>query len=119
MDYIINPMWFYWIDVLDNLNIAFGIACMICVFSTVIPFVLCFMLDDRKEDEKQAKKILNKVYKISLVIFIISSIVTCLIPSQDTMYKMLIAHSATYENVESVYQTIEDSATKIIESLTE
>lgn len=117
MEPIINPIWFYLIDVVDNIN-------LICMIMLVIAFiavgiisicVLCdVMADIIGEDEKQAY---FKYIKISLKVIIPCIIITSFTPSSDTIYKMIIADNITPHNIEAVGDTIEGGIDYIFEKI--
>ena len=131
MDYIINPWWFYLISVVSKIN---GIA----VFLGMSSFVATVLLFIAKYD-----KILGKIglyfiedefgssytntpeqikgdrfaFKTVVGIFIISSIVAVVTPSQDTMNKMLIANTLTKQNISAGANFTQDQVSKIIDKI--
>ena len=117
MEPIINPLWFYLIDVVDNIN-------LICIIILVTAFIaLCYIsicaFSDMAgniigEDEKQAY---FKYIKISLKVIIPCVILTILTPSSDTIYKMIIADNITPHNIEIVGDTVESSIDYIFEKI--
>lgn len=63
----------------------------------------------------------NKIQKIALTIFsmlfIATSILAFLIPSKDTMYKMLIAKQVTPHNLQVTGDTVDKALDKIAEKI--
>lgn len=122
---IISPIWFYLIDVLGNAQLVLGffaIVFVIAVIWTAIAWVINQIeLNDWSETSSYYKKALKniktciKCFKIFLPLAIIFSIVVVAIPSKDAMYKMMIAHYVTYENVEIATDVIQDSVDYIAE----
>lgn len=115
--YIVDPMWFYWLQVCGFLNGAFTFAgaCGVILFLVIGGGVVLF---SDELIEETAKKIARTV-KIGSIISIIALIVGMLIPSEETLIKMEIAKNATYENVEIVMEEITNAADHIIEELKE
>lgn len=128
MDYIINPWWFYLISVVSNIN---GIA----VFLGMSSFVAIVLLFIAKYDKILGKeKSINEfggsytntpeqikgdrfAFKTVVGIFIISSIVAVVTPSQDTMNKMLIANTLTKQNISAGADFTQDQVSKIIDKI--
>ena len=116
---IINPLWFYLIDVLGNVkDIMFVILIILIIFGfgalLFLPILLDFF-DDIFEDEKLFFKFLKKVVIFLLIIIGVFSI----IPSKETMYTMMVANYVTYENVEAATDVIQDSVDYIMDKLGE
>lgn len=101
--YIINPAWFYWVDVVNALNGFVIISAIILLLGT--GFVSLLFMDDVFGDERERySKILPKT-AIAGVIFLLAAI---FIPSKETLIEMQIAKYATWENAEWTTDTIKD-----------
>lgn len=95
---IINPMYLYLIEILHNLDalnqIVFFILAMLVCFLVFLYFA---------EDEAKGKIQANKSKVILLfVVFIGSGLIAVLVPTKDAMYKMLLAHYVTTDNINLV-----------------
>ena len=114
--YIVDPMWFYWLQVCGYLGglLMFAGICGIIVFFAVCGSVLAFSGDNFSEED--VKK-LSKTVKIGSIISVIVLTVGMLIPSEETLIRMEIAKNATYENVEVVMEEITNVADYIIGEL--
>lgn len=122
---IISPIWFYLIDVLGNAQgvVGFFAILFVCVviFIAIAWIINQAELNDWSETSSYYKAALKniktciKFFKIFLPLDIIFSIVAVAIPSKDAMYKMMIAHYVTYENVEIATDVIQDSVDYIAE----
>lgn len=111
MNYIINPIWFYLMSVVDAIR-TFSIIATIVLFSSCI--VLRFMaFDAYGEDEKTYMRRSSTNFVWS-AIFCTMAI---LVPSKETMAQIMIAKYATYENASAVIQTIQNAADNIIETV--
>lgn len=103
---IINPWFFYFASRMNAIIVVSVIAiiaggCMLCVY---------LML--RYIDEKECPKMLK--YGIALII--VFAVIVCVIPSEQTVYKMLLAHYATPYNINDVVELIVDGARRIAEA---
>lgn len=128
MDYIINPWWFYLISVVSNIN---GIAVFLGM-SSFVAIVLLFILKYDKilgrkhsidefccshTNTPEEIKGDRFVFKVGVCVFIISSMVAIVIPSQDTMNKMLIANTLTKQNISTGADFTQDQVSKIIDKI--
>ncbi len=117
---IINPWIFYLIDVLSSLKSiiltvmviilfgSIGLGTFICIYR----FCYCYGEDDRL----LITQLTNRLKKV-LIILCISTGVYTVTPSEETMYKMLVAQYVTYENVDKATETIKDGVDYIFKKL--
>ena len=114
--YIINPSWFYWVNVIEGTGIVATILAIMATLLCVIGLPLYYVdvaYDD--EDEKKFWKIAKRLIIICLVLWII-----CIfIPSKETLIEMQVAKYATYENAEWTVETIKQAVDYIINALKE
>ena len=117
---IINPWIFYLIDVLSSLKensaIVAGIALFISIgvgIVTVIAKIESYYDDDYARFTAPLIKTLKKL----LIVVCISFGVYTITPSEETMYKMLVAQYVTYENVDKATKTIKDGVDYIFKKL--
>lgn len=126
MNYIINPMWFYWMNIANNL----GITCtIVLILGSVAAVALTIIYTTNKcEIEKfpnisaneQAKNALIKKFLKPLYIIVVMSLIGALfIPSSETMLKMLLAQFATYDNAEIALDGIQSAADYIVNAMKE
>lgn len=113
MNYIINPSWFYWVEVSNTVRVSFfAVGCVgLCIS---IP-TLAMMISDCWEEKDKTP--LRKLRKTLIILFSVMLIVAVFIPSQQTLIQMMLAKFATYENVANAYQAILDGAKYILEGL--
>lgn len=57
-----------------------------------------------------------RMLKIGIRIVIVFAVLLCIIPSEQTLYKMLLAHYATPDNINDVANMIIDGARRIAEA---
>ena len=127
MNYIINPMWFYWISVVDGIKGA-----LICslILSMVISFTFftIIMVDYRDEAYNPEAwcvsestiteyKMFRKYLIISVIVLAVSAIGLIFIPSKNTLIEMQIAKYATYENAEISVESIKSAVDYIVNAI--
>mgnify|MGYP003550462753 CR=1 FL=1 len=110
--YIVDPMWFYWLQVSSSGRIFLMVVCSIVL--GIIAFTMFIVgVEGSKEDLGEFAKKLRKYAIIS----IIGLVIGLLLPSEETLIRMEIAKNATYENVEIVMEEITNAADYIIGEL--
>lgn len=114
---VINPWLFYVIELLGNLNFVTGVACFISGILLVVALFVYAMESDSCYPSESLLKGCKKISKISIISLIISSVMCIAIPSEDTMYKMLVAKYVTYENIDKATDTIKDGVDYIFDKL--
>ena len=127
MNYVINPMLFYWCSVSDTAK-AFAIIAVSMLIVACLMFLSigAFHIGEAfnygggedSNDYKIGIKFINWAQKciVPLVILLMLSI---FIPSEKTLYKMMVANIATYENIDLTAETIEDAFDHVIDKLIE
>ena len=114
-DYIINPMWFYWVSVVNAFKtIALFATCFSGISAGIM--VICAFVDaiDLSSDDYKG---LRRAFCILLVILCISTLLCVFIPSKTIMYQMMIAKYTTYSNAQSLLDAIKNGADYIVESM--
>lgn len=117
---IINPWIFYLIDVLSSLK---GISLTVIIITilgligtgVVTVIVKCESWHD--DDSAHFVTLSIKLLKKLLIVLCISFGVYTVTPSEETMYKMLVAQNVTYENVDKASKTIKDGVDYIFKKL--
>ena len=112
---IVDPMWFYWISVIDNVKGVFSVIAIIIGISLIIITmgiaIDCDDLDEFWQEFKKYKCLQIGTFVACLILMI------CFIPSGETLIKMEIAKHATYENATIAIEKIEEVAKEIIHEL--
>lgn len=117
---IINPWIFYLIDVLSSLKGISLTVIAITVFGLVaVGIVVVIVKSDSFYDDDSARFVTLsiKLLKKLLIVLCISMGVYTVTPSEETMYKMLVAQNVTYENVDKATKTIKDGVDYIFKKL--
>ena len=118
MDYIINPMWFYWLQVANTVKNICGILTIIlgvALASTAV-FYVCMTVFGGDDCTDECAKLLKHIKRLA-PIFAITMLCVIFVPSKRTLIEMEIAKHATYSNVESVKEQIKDAADYILDRL--
>ena len=127
MTHVINPMLFYWYSVSDTVKaLAIIAAIMLIVVCLVFLFIGAFHIGEalnygggeNSNDYKVGVKFLNWARMCSVPLAI-ALVLFAFIPSEKTLYKMMIANVATYENIDLTAETIENAFDHVIDKLIE
>ena len=111
MNYIINPSWFYWTNVLNALNIicfVFAIISGIILVIVVIGSMVDLCFDDTK-----------KFVIITSIIFAVSVLGAIFIPTKETLIEIMIAKYATKENLSITVDGIKSAVDYIVNAIKE
>lgn len=98
---IVSPIWFYLADTIPNIRYVF-IAVGFCLFILSIG-----QIDN------------NKVFRKIVVSGFLALVVGAIIPSQETLYKMVVAKMITPNNIQTVSDYVNDTATNVSDNLTD
>ena len=126
MSYIINPMWFYWISVVDGIK---GACIALLIFSVVAVAILAIIIEmdfksryelhyiEMSDEDILTYERLSKMLKICIAILFVSGLGLIFIPSKDTLIEMQIAKYATYENAELSVESIKSAVDYIVNAI--
>lgn len=122
--HIINPWVFYLADICDSAALVGAlIGRILIVVGLCILAVGIYSINDGTEynDENEVKsgKQMLKYMKTTLIVAGILIGAEIFIPSKETIYKMMLADVATYENVDLTAESIEEAFDHIIDKLGE
>ena len=110
---IIDPMWFYWLQVCDTIRWFLLIAAIIVLSGCAL---MAPALCESYGDEHRKFRNIMIAFAVFGLVLIVAGM---MIPSKETMIQMEIARHVTYESTESVIQTITNTASYLLEKLTE
>lgn len=123
--YIVNPWYFYLSNLSDNfqtLSVCVFIIAIIAMISFIIGWV-CVAIEDGSfehgDNELPITKFLKKMAKISTVATIVSAILMTVLPSEDTVNKMVISSFVTKENITEAKTGAKELVDYIVEKATE
>lgn len=118
--YYINPWVFYIIGLITHIQIA----CIVALIAGVTLWFFAFLVGpaiiddctDTKEKEESYLKVFWKWMKRCPLIFLICLGVVIVTPDESTIYKMMIASKVSTEDVDHVFEKIDDVVDSIIDS---
>lgn len=128
MDYIINPWWFYLISVVSKIGCMADFLGLISFVATVLLFIAKYdkILGRKHSTDGFGGSYANSqeeikgdrlVFKTLVCVFIISSMVAIVIPSQNDMNKMLIANTLTKQNISAGANFTQDQVGQIVDKI--
>lgn len=108
---IIDPKWFYWLQVCDSIRFLFF---LLAAFLGIAASVLALIMMEMYEEELRKAKNTIIVLSVFIFVFVVAGILT---PSKETMIEMEIAKHVTYESAATVIETITDTTDELLEKL--
>ena len=121
MTYIINPWFFYFANLLDSFWTLASIVLFLAIVGTVgfgIWWVMEAYASDffvHDDNESPFAKFCKKMIKSSVITTIISAVLMIVVPTEETVNKMMISSFVTKENVEKT----KEEAKEIVDYITE
>ena len=121
MTYIINPWFFYFANLLDSFWTLASIVLFLAIVGTVgfgIWWVMEAYASDffvHDDNESPFAKFCKKMIKASVIATIISAVLMIVVPTEETVNKMMISSFVTKENVEKT----KEEAKEIIDYIAE
>lgn len=101
---IINPIYFYLIDVIPVLGAFITIVGIcICIYGTILLF-------------NNINKLIVKKWFIFGIVIVVLGI---LFPSKDACYQMVAAKTITPNNIKTITDYVNDTATNVSDNLTD
>lgn len=107
---IINPIVFYLIDLAGDLE---AFVCVALIAIIAIFAILYFCFSDEIND------FTKKVIKPTIITIVILALVAIAIPSDKTMYAMLVSNYVTQENVEKAEDKVKEITDYIFDKVEE
>lgn len=121
MTYIINPWFFYFASLLDSFWTLVSIVLFLAIIGTV-GFGIWWIIEAYASDffvhddnESPFAKFCKKMIKVSVIATIISAVLMIVVPTEETVNKMMISSFVTKENVEKT----KEEAKEIIDYIAE
>lgn len=113
MEPIINPLWFYLIDVLGSFRTVILFIGIVLLFIIIAGAYLTLYPKEFKDWLK------SKQFEKLLILGVLLVIIGVLFPCQETAYKMLIASLITPDNIAATGGAVQDIVDYIINSVNE
>lgn len=125
MTYIINPWFFYFASLLDSFWTLASIVLFLAIIGTVgfgiwwvmEAYVSDFFVHD--DNEPPLAKFCKKMIKVSAIATIISAVLMVVVPTEETVDKMMISSFITKENVEKTKEGVKEIVDYITEKAIE
>ena len=125
MTYIINPWFFYFVNLLGSFWTLISIVLFLAIIGTVgfsvwwlmEAYVSDFFVHD--DNESPFAKFCKKIIKVSVIVTIISAVLMVAVPSEETANKMMISSFITKENIEKAKEGAKEGAKEIIDYIAE
>lgn len=112
---IINPWIFYLIGLVGSIRVA--CIAFLFLFGTIFGvYALLWFVEFYRDDEYPTLMQILKKWKVPLIL---SIALLMFMPSEDTIYKMMIALQVTTENIDTAKETIQDVADYIVDAMKE
>ena len=114
MDYLIDPMWFYWIHVMDTART------LVAVLFGVSLFAVCILAGcvwgDWCDTDEQAKSC--RMWFVFMTVFAaLMGLSLIFTPDKNTLIEMQIARYATKQNAEVAIEAIKSATDYVIEAI--
>lgn len=118
---IINPIWIYWLDVLESIKFVVGLVMIISFLIIGFYIIVIGATFEEYRDEDEEKKFKNLVSKTKLAVCIWVSVlfISAFVPSKDTLIAMFIAKNVTVEKVVQGKEVVKDTVDYIFEKIKE
>jgi len=116
MTYIIDPMWFYWLNVVDSAKTIVYVVFVVSIIAVIVGTVV--VLSNREYGADDEEYIVGKkILKISIPLVVVFALAVVFIPSKKTMIEIQVAKYATYENAEWTVEAIKSAVDYIVEAI--
>ena len=140
MTYIINPWFFYFVNLLGSFWTLISIVLFLAIIGAVGFSVWWlmetynsdfFVHDDNEHDDNEHDnnehdnnespfaKFCKKIIKVSVIVTIISAVLMVAVPSEETVNKMMISSFITKENIEKAKEGAKEGAKEIVDYIAE
>ncbi len=122
MDYFIDPSWFYWLKVINSVNVACIVFSVLLAFAAGVLSISGLINYDcgkkfHDEEDLQSGKRSLRIALILGIIFIFTVLASVFTPDRDTLIEMQIAKYATKENVNVTIESLKSVVDYIVESI--
>lgn len=128
MDYIINPMWFYWLGLAD---IAKNICIALFIVSLTTTVIFSCMAIQKQNDAEEYKDsgskysitcrysygIFKKAAITSGIVCFLSMTGAIFIPTKETLIYIMVARQATYTNIGLTVDAIKEAVDYVVQAI--
>lgn len=110
---VINPMWFYWLQVIDTLR---GVMCAVSIIDAlaIVISLLIGYVEELFDDKPWRRGMLIMAAVLATSVFTL-----IFVPSKKTIIEMMIARQVTAENIGAGVDAIKAAVDYIVQKLSE
>lgn len=115
----IDPSFFYWASVLDNLKIVLNVIGIVCLIAVAIIVFVCWVCAlDSGEFVANIKKSLKGLIVIASI-GTAMVVIAAFVPSEAVLTKMMVARAITPDNVSKGVETVKEAVDYIVQKIAE
>lgn len=119
MNSIISPWVFYWISIVDSIRaLLIAILIMLMIVGAIMFMCTISDADDYGFKDKNVAEEVKLCIKVAIATFVVAVLV-CVVPSEDTCYKMLAADMFTQDNINNATEYVTDMIDYAVDKLKE
>ena len=119
MNSIISPWVFYWISIVDSIRaLLIAILIMLMIVGAIKFMCTISDADDYGFKDKNVAEEVKLCIKVAIATFVVAVLV-CVVPSEDTCYKMLAADMFTQDNINNATEYVTDVIDYAVDKLKE
>lgn len=119
MNSIISPWVFYWISIVDSIRaLLIAILIMLMIVGAIMFMCAISDADDYGFKDKNVAEEVKLCIKVAIATFVVAVLV-CVVPSEDTCYKMLAADMFTQDNINNATEYVTDVIDYAVDKLKE
>jgi len=119
-NYIIAPQVFYWINVLSIAQTVFGILGGVCI-ATFVGLTIGWMYNVYQVEVYRRNECYMKIFKkwaiIAGILGLLMIVLSIFLPGKSTSIEMLIAKTATFDNVTWTVQQVKEVVDYIVQAI--
>lgn len=119
MNPYIDPWFFYWTDFMNSANDVLIFISVLCAIAAGIMTLIALANGFYDEDYKENMRIIRKPLVTILIVGLASAAVSVVLPSEETMIKMLIAKGITPDTVTNGIEAIKEAVDYIFQKIAE
>lgn len=113
MNYYINPMWFYWMHVIDGVKTT-ALVLLIC---SIIAFVFSLLIFYTEYQDEEDEKKLKRFIRFTLCILAGCTLILIFVPSSQAIVEMMIAKNLTEQNVQNGIEAVKGAVDYIVQAI--
>ena len=119
MNSIISPWVFYWISIVDSIRaLLIAILIMLMIVGAIMFMCTISDADGYGFKDKNVAEEVKLCIKVAIATFVVAVLV-CVVPSEDTCYKMLAADMFTQDNINNATEYVTDVIDYAVDKLKE